>query len=293
MEIIGDVCEVRSIKKKLGILLITWPCTDNSGLHVNEGPGQEGEHGKLVFSALKHVEATPEVQRPVLVILENVVNIINKDGERGPKSIINKLHQLGYPTIAWRVIAELKGYRRRILFVASNGELDPRALLFGHEDVTVSTFPSATVPVQEAHGGEAGEDDHYFVQISRGEKAAAKNKPLCMAAQQAFDYAMVRGQEVKKVTWETACAVQNASDQVETVVREEIGSERKQWLAVLNGVGRGTAEVLPRRLNKVEGLLYDESTPIVPIASEAYGKQSSAESGRLRTAGWSHKGKES
>ena len=281
MEIIGDVCEVRSIKKKLGILLITWPCTDNSGLHVNEGPGQEGEHGKLVFSALKHVEATPEVQRPVLVILENVVNIINK------------LHQLGYPTIAWRVFAELKGYRRRILFVASNGELDPRALLFGHEDVTVSTFPSATVPVQEAHGGEAGEDDLYFVQISRGEKAAAKNKPLCMAAQQAFDYAMVRGPEVKKVTLETAYVVQNVSDPVKRVVAEQIESEPKQWLAVLNGVGRGTAEVLPRRLNKVEGLLYDESTPIVPIASEAYGKQSSAESGRLRTAGWSHKGKES
>lgn len=127
-EIVGDICELRSIPK-VDVVTAGFPCTDLS--QVGRTAGIDGSESGLVREAFRLIEGAP----PTWVVLENVPNMLSLGGGAAMNFIADWFEQRGW-NWAYRTVDSqnfgLRQRRRRVFLVASPFE-DPRRVLFADE----------------------------------------------------------------------------------------------------------------------------------------------------------------
>jgi len=123
----GDIREIRSLPK-VDLLTGGFPCQDISFIGTRHGLA--GQKSGLVWEMFRLVAKS----RPHLVLLENVSNLLRLDRGEAMRSVLRELERLGYRW-AYRLV-DSRGFglaqrRLRVVILASRGDIDPSAILFG------------------------------------------------------------------------------------------------------------------------------------------------------------------
>jgi DNA (cytosine-5)-methyltransferase 1 len=140
-----DVAELKSLPDGTEIVVAGFPCQDLSQAGLTAGIS--GRRSGLVGHVFRLLD-----QHPVpWVILENVSFMLHLEKGRGLRTLVEAFEERGYRW-AYRVVNSL-GFlpqrRERVLFVATNTEVDPATVLFADE---AAAPEPATSLSQNAHG---------------------------------------------------------------------------------------------------------------------------------------------
>lgn len=140
-----DVAALKSLPDGTEIVVAGFPCQDLSQAGLTAGIS--GQRSGLVGHVFRLLD-----QNPVpWVVLENVSFMLHLDKGRGLRTLIEAFEERGYRW-AYRVVNSL-GFlpqrRERVLFVATNTDVDPATVLFADE----AAMPEKTTSLsQNAHG---------------------------------------------------------------------------------------------------------------------------------------------
>ncbi len=142
-----------------------FPCQDLSLANQGKRKGLEGSRSGLFnkFAELVGIE------RPSWVVLENVPGLLNSNGGRDFKHVIQTLDDLGY-FVAWRVLdAKYFGtpQRRRRVFIVASYKNDGAARVLFDESISREMVAKGRVPREKSTVGSARgfrEADLYSVQ---------------------------------------------------------------------------------------------------------------------------------
>lgn len=140
-----DVCELTTLPREIDLLVAGFPCQDLSQAGLTAGIG--GKRSGLVG----HIFRLLEAHRTPWVVLENVSFMLHLDRGGAMNTLVDAFEELGYRW-AYRVVnslAFLPQRRERVLFVATNTEIDPADVVL--VDEVDSPIPSTTLE-SHAHG---------------------------------------------------------------------------------------------------------------------------------------------
>jgi DNA (cytosine-5)-methyltransferase 1 len=140
-----DVRELATLPGDVDLLVAGFPCQDLSQAGLTAGIG--GARSSLVGEVFRLLDqhATP------WVVLENVSFMLQLEKGRAMRTLIEAFEDRGYRW-AYRVVnslAFLPQRRERVLFIATNGEVDPADVLL--VDEVESCIPNTALE-QRAHG---------------------------------------------------------------------------------------------------------------------------------------------
>jgi len=124
-----DITRLRSLPADVELLIGGFPCQDLSQAGMTAGI--EGTKSSLVG----HIFRLLEQRRVPWVVLENVSFMLHLDRGRALATIVSAFEELGYRW-AYRVVnslAFLPQRRQRVIFVASNTDVDPADVILADE----------------------------------------------------------------------------------------------------------------------------------------------------------------
>lgn len=124
-EQLGDVLTIKSLPNDIELLTAGFPCQDLS--QAGRTAGISGPRSGLVAQIIKLLEN----RRLPWVLLENVSFMLQLDGGKAMTFLVEEFERLGYRW-AYRVVnseAYLPQRRERVIFVATNTEVDPAAVV--------------------------------------------------------------------------------------------------------------------------------------------------------------------
>lgn len=124
-----DVCELVSLPSEVDLLVGGFPCQDLSQAGLTAGIN--GSRSGLVGEVFRLIDK----RRAPWVVLENVSFMLQLDKGRAMKVLIEAFEERGYRW-AYRVVNSLSFLpqrRERVLFVATNTEIDPASVLLTDE----------------------------------------------------------------------------------------------------------------------------------------------------------------
>lgn len=125
VECAPDVSRLKSLPRDVELLVAGFPCQDLSQAGLTAGI--KGERSGLVG----HIFRLLDRRRTPWVVLENVSFMLHLDGGRAMEILVAAFEERGYRW-AYRVVNSL-GFlpqrRERVLFVATNSEVDPASVL--------------------------------------------------------------------------------------------------------------------------------------------------------------------
>jgi DNA (cytosine-5)-methyltransferase 1 len=120
-----DVSKLKSLPKDADMLVAGFPCQDLSQAGLTAGI--DGHRSGLVG----HIFRLLDKRRTPWVVLENVSFMLHLDGGRAMETLVSAFEERGYRW-AYRVVnsmAFVPQRRERVLFVATNTEVDPACVL--------------------------------------------------------------------------------------------------------------------------------------------------------------------
>jgi DNA (cytosine-5)-methyltransferase 1 len=141
----ADIARLRSLPAKIEVVVAGFPCQDLSQAGLTAGIN--GKRSSLVA----HVFRLLDQRRVPWVVLENVSFMLHLDQGNGLRALIDALEERGYRW-AYRVVnslAFLPQRRERVLFVATNTEIDPANVLLADDASPPSQSTSLST---HAHG---------------------------------------------------------------------------------------------------------------------------------------------
>lgn len=140
-----DVTELKSLPGETEVVVAGFPCQDLSQAGLTAGIS--GQRSGLVGHVFRLLDQNPAPW----IVLENVSFMLHLDKGRGLRTLVEAFEERGYRW-AYRVVNSL-GFlpqrRERVLFVATNTDVDPANVLFADEAVVPEKTTSLS---QNAHG---------------------------------------------------------------------------------------------------------------------------------------------
>ncbi len=146
-QLFGDIKAIKSLPK-VDVLTGGFPCQDIS--IAGTRAGLAGARSGLVNEVFRLID---NPNKPSLVILENVLNLISLHQGAALRSVLQDLENLGYRW-AYRVV-DTRGFglpqrRMRVIIVASSGDIDPCQVIF--RDFVDSNISDAVSEMKDGAG---------------------------------------------------------------------------------------------------------------------------------------------